>query len=312
MRIIRLLFLPLLTLSLLASCGGSSGGGGGQQREEDTTGETAGGTSGGTTGGNSNFDVTLDSALTRAERISVNNSIDLLEKLKLDGSRISGFSQIFGGNRSSNVVNYLERRVNYIISQFTTHGSRLLLPTPPAVINLETFASNSSALLWYFDRYYAQEGGARYVISDRPRDINSSLFGVVKLGDIFTTSDAITQAITLVHEARHSDCPGGAVLSDIVNFVESNVIPQNKKCGQLHTTCSGNSCDGIPWGPYAIDFIYSLTIFETCSNCSEIQRLQALSNANQVQGAAFDINGTMNGVYGRPNMSTSTQVRNDL
>ena len=294
MRLFRLFLLSFLALTILGSCGGSSGGGsGGEQREEDTG-------------------IILDSELTNAERISSEDSIDLLETLILDGSRIAGFSQIFGGNQSSNVVNYLESRVNYIVSQFTSHGSRLLLPTPPALTNLETFASNSSVSLWYFDRYFAQEGGASYLINDIPRDITSSRIGVVKLGNIFTTSDTITQAITLVHEARHSDCPGGALLSDIVNLVESSVSPQNKKCGQLHTTCSGFSCDGFPWGPYAIDFIYSLSIFETCSNCTETQRLQALSNANQVQGAAFDINGTMSGVYGRPDMSNSTQVREDL
>lgn len=318
MKLFRLFFFPLLALFILASCGGSSGGGGGgggggEQREEEPTGGTTGGTSGG--GGGSKFDVVLDSELTGGERVSTNNSIDLLERLTIDGSRISGFSQIFGGNRTSNVVNYLEARVNYIVSQNTSHSSRLIYPSGSAFNNLEFFASNQSVTFWYFDQYYAQEGGVRYLINDRPRNINSSRIGIVQLGDIFTRADAITQAITLVHEARHSDCPEGALLSDILNVAESggNIgLAQNKKCGQLHSSCSGLSCDSFPWGPYAIDYIYSLAIFETCSNCSETQKLQALSNANQVQNAAFDINGTMNGVYGRPNMSNSTRVRNDL
>jgi hypothetical protein len=41
----------------------------------------------------------LDSELNLAECGSLNNSIALLEKLTIESSRVSGFSQIFGGNR---------------------------------------------------------------------------------------------------------------------------------------------------------------------------------------------------------------------
>lgn len=298
-----------LIILLAASCGGkgSNGSDGSvdtQQREEDTT--------GGTSGGTTKFDVTLDSELTSAERTSLKSSFNLLENLRINGSSIYGFSKIFGGTRSSNVVNYLERRVNYILSENTNIDSRLMIPTIETARFLDYFALNPSVFVWYKDVYYSDR--VLFVISNIPQEVNSSRFGVVQLGNIFTDSDAITQAVTLVHEARHSDCPGGALLSDVVGFTESGRTPQNKKCGQLHTDtiCPGSSCDGFAWGPYAIDFIYSLTIFKTCSSCTETQKIQAQTNANQVQGAAFDIIGTLNGVYGEPDMSNSIQVRNDL
>lgn len=324
MRFSNPLFI-LLTLILLASCSGGSGGGGGSDEEQGSTttggtqgGTTTGGTTGGTTtggtttGGTVNFDITLDSALTSAERTSVNNSVDLLEKIKIDGAKTDGFSEIFGGNSESNVVSYLETRANFILSEFTDPNSRLVVPTAPAARSMQVFAQNQSTLIWYIDQYFASNGGAKFIISNSPREISSSRIGIIQLGDIFASSDAITQAITLVHEARHSDCPDGALLSDIVNFVESGLSPQNKSCGQFHGSCNGRSCDQFPWGPYAIDYIYSISIVNGCTSCSFTQKQQAQINANDVQGAAFDINGTMNGVYGRPDMGNSTQVRNDL
>lgn len=321
MRADRILFL-ILSLIFLASCGGS-GGGGGSDREETTTGGTEGGSTGGTTtggtttggtttGGSVNFDVTLDSALTASERSAVNGSINLLETIRIDGSKTDGFSEVFGGNSESNVVSYMENRVNYVVSEFTDHNSRILVPSSPALRKLQVYASNSSVLFWYIDQYFSQGGGAKYVISNVPREINSSRIGIIQLGDIFGSSDTITQAITLVHEARHSDCPDGALASDIVNFVEHGFSPLNKSCGQLHGSCGGNSCDQFAWGPYAIDYIYSISIVNGCTSCSFTEKQQAQINANMVQDAAFDIEGTMNGSHGRPDMSNSTQVRDDL
>jgi len=330
---IMIQILPLFALSLtLISCSGDSGGGSNPvpQEEQDTTGGTSGGTttggtsggttggtSGGTTGGTSggsqpNYDVTLDRELTSAERISVNNSVDLLESMKIDGSKTAYFSEIFGGNSSSNVVSYLENRVNYVVSQFTDLDSRVLYPSSIKKNLLETYALNPSVYIWYLDVIYSPEG-VRFLVSGTPRNVNSSRVGVMQLGDIFTTSDAITQAITIVHEARHSDCPEGALASEIVRWYE-RLPPINHTCGQLHGLCPDgfNSCDVIPWGPYAIDFIYSLSIVNGCSSCTTTQTQQAQINANQVQGQAFDINGSMNGVYGPPDMSNSNQVRDDL
>lgn len=125
--------------------------------------------------------MTLDSELTQAERLSLDNSIDLLEKMQLDGSRIAGFSDIFGGNRSSNVVSYLERRVNYITSQFTDPFSRLVLPPIVAARSLDYYALNASVTYWYADQYFEPEGEAQYVISGRPRDITSILSLYMKL-----------------------------------------------------------------------------------------------------------------------------------
>ena len=255
----------------------------------------------------------LDSEVSNTERDALITSTVVLNGLKLDGSKIQGFTDIFGGNDSAAVVNYLNERVNYILAEKTSPWSRLIVPSGALSRNLQVYASNQSVLYWYMDQYYSEMGGAKFNISNQPVEIDSSRIGAVQLGDIFVSSDAITRAITLVHEARHSDCPTGAVLSDIINFAEKGSSPQNKQCGQLHSSClPGYSCDSFPWGAYAIDYIYSLAIYETCSNCTETQKQEALVNANQVQQSAYDIEATLDGMHGPPDMKNSTQVRDDL
>lgn len=318
----KLFTLPFVGFFILAACsGGGGGGGGGGQREESptsttgtttgTTGTTTGDTTSDTTGGSPNFDVTYDSALTSAELSSFKNSMDLLESLKIQGAQVEGFSEVFGGNSTTNVVTYLEQRVNYIFSEATDYRTRLVLNSLNPLHKLAYFARNPSSSIWYTSLINEPQD-VRIVINNNKLDIPSSRIGVVNLGDIWVESDAITQAITIVHEARHSDCPDGALTSEIDRWY-NGLAPIDHSCGQLHGSCpDGTSCDVIPWGPYAIDYIYSKSIADACTSCTETEKQQAQINANFVQGAAYDITGTLNGNYGRPDMSNSNTVRDDL
>lgn len=327
MRSTRKLILPIVALLIIASCSGGGGGGGGGQEEQappttggtetgGTTGSTTGGTTTGTTGGSSggsaDFDVTLDSALTSSERASALGSIDVLESLRINGSIIKGFSEVFGGNSTSSVIRYLEQRVNYIFSESTNYRDRIVSNTPTLIPKFAYYGRNQSRDIWYTS-LVSEPNDVRILINNNRVDITSSRIGVVNLGDIFTTSDAITQAITIVHEARHSDCPDGARTSEIQRWLDG-LPPIDRSCGQLHGACpgGGGSCDIFPWGPYAIDFIYSFSIAEACTNCTETQKQQGQVNANSVLNSAFDIVGTVNGAYGGPDMTNSTTVRDDL
>ena len=297
MKKISLILTLIFSSLIFVSCSGSSGGGSSSPRQEE---QDPGG-----------VDVTIDSELTKAELSKLNESLNLVQSLQIDGSRISGFAQIFGGTRSSNVVNYFEARINYIISQNTDLGTRLVLATPTPLAKLGYYAANPSVFIWYISLLNEPED-VRFQTNNSFVDINSSRIGVMQLGDIFTTEDTISDAITLVHEARHSDCPEGALVSEVLRFSDG-LDPIDHSCGQLHDICpDGNSCDVIPWGPYAIDYIYSLAIERTCTSCTQTEIQQARVNANYVQGASYEIEATMNGEFGPPDMRNSNQVRDDL
>lgn len=251
---------------------------------------------------------TFDSQLTPAERSALSSSLDKLETIEINGNRIKGFTKIFGGATSADVINYFNTRVHYFISEATDYTTRLVPASLVPVRRLEVFASNPSVFIWYEAKYNEPED-LRFQLNNEQLEINSSRIGVMQVGDIFNQSDVITQAITLVHEARHSDCTGGALASDIQNFHDNGTI-ENKKCGYLHGFCPlAGSCDVIPWGAYAIDVIYSLAISETCTSCTEAEKQSAEANALQFINNAYELSATVNGEFGDPDMSSSNTVR---
>ncbi len=312
MRSARLLFSLILTLFLLVSCGGGDGGSsGGAQPQEDGT------TTGSSTGGSGNVNVTYDSDLTGPERQALVNSTDVMGDLVIDGNQVRRFTQIFGGRRSSNVVNYFETRVNYFLSADTTLESRVVVqPASTSLLGVaETLASNPRSLLWYFSKI-SEPDDVKFEINDKLLDINSSRFGVMQVGAVFGRLDPIEQIITLVHEARHSDCTGGALASDLERF-EAGLQPLYKPCGHAHEICPEGhplaglfACDAHPWGAYIVDAIYAVAVSQTCTSCSETQKQVAESMAlDALSRPLYDVAELLDGRFGPPDMSSSNQVR---
>lgn len=308
MRPVRLFGIPFVALFILASCGGGSDGGGGGQREESPP--TTGGTSGG-----AGIDITYDSELTPQESQALTSSTKAMASYQIDGSRIKYFSQVFGGNRSSNVVNYVETRVNYALSGETNYEDRLVSPAASLYRNLQVFAFNPSVSIWY-DSKVAEPGDLKIRINNELVDINSSRVGVMQFGDLYVRSPASLQAATIVHEARHSDCTGGALASDIERHAQG-LPKENNKCGHYHGRCPPGhiyegeiACDLLPWGAYIMDAMYSVAIVETCENCSETDKQAAEANAlDALERPAYSIEDLFSGQLGSPDMSSSNQVR---
>lgn len=316
-----LCILPFAVLLFVASCGGGGGGGGGNQREEDgtTTGTTGGDTTtggtGGTTTGGNGVDITYDSELTPQEKRALDSSTQAMSTYNIDGSRIKYFSQVFGGSKSSNVVNYVETRVNYALSGETEYHDRLVRSDTSALRSLQVFAFNPSTSIWY-DSKFAEPADVKIRINNQLVDINSSRIGVMQFGDLYVDSPAALQAATIVHEARHSDCTGGALASDVERH--GNGLPtENKKCGHLHGMCPPGhiyegqvACDLLPWGAYIMDAMYSVAIVETCTTCSETDKQAAEANAlDCLERPAYSVEDLFNGALGSPDMSSSSQVR---
>lgn len=320
MRADRLVYL-ILALMFAVSCGGGGGGGSSssnpQPEEGGSTGGTStGGTSGGSTGGSSAVDITYDKDLTTSERKALDSSLNAIAKYGIDGSKVKYFSQIFGGNNSSSVVKYLETRVNYALSESTDLNSRIAISAGVNALHaFEIFASNPSTPLWYFAKS-SEPANVMFIINDKPVDITSSRIGVMQFGSLYSQSAPSVQAATLVHEARHSDCTGGATAADVERAGRGE-SPQNHECGHLHDICPPGhpaegiaGCESLPWGAYIIDAIYSAAIMGACDTCSETDKQAAEINFNDViQRPLYDIQKLLNGDFGPPDMSSSNQVR---
>jgi hypothetical protein len=293
----------LLALSSFMSCGGGSGGDSKYrpQEEQDST--------------PTSNNVILDSELSDRELSAMKQSTEAMKEFEIDGSKIRSFSQIFEGNSSDHVDRYFQRRINYTFSESTDITDRLVIQSLSRVYFSRALASNPSVFIWLLSKVSEPED-LKIEINDSLIDINSSRIGTLQLAESFTEIEDALQAITLVHEARHSDCPGGTVASDIERFQEGE-IPLNLSCGHLHAECPEghpyegiNACDIIPWGAYLVDALYSAAIYETCQSCSETQRQVAEINfLDVIQRPLYDIVDLLDGEFGPPDMSSSNSVR---
>ncbi len=308
MKLVLILFL-LSSFPLLTSCGGSSGGDGDQLQEN----------TGGSTGGDG-AEIIFDSELSEAERQALKESTSAIANYDIDGSQVSRFSQIFGGNRSSSVVKFFEERVNYGLSENTDLIARLVIQPGPAFsqTDLAIIANNPSSGLWFASKL-SEPDDLKIKINNQLIDINSSRIGVMRFGTNFTVIETVQQAIVLVHEARHSDCTGGILASDLERLRNQTDMIENT-CGHAHDLCSDGpyagqfACDSHPWGAYAVSAVYSLAIADTCTNCSETDKAIAMTMHfdSASRFLIFNYEDMLNGEFGSPDMSSSNEVRQDL
>jgi hypothetical protein len=189
---------------------------------------------------------------------------------------------LFGGNHGTDVILYLSERLRYLGVEDEK----------------DTYASNFGPL--WLD--FAHKHRVLHEPSARPervpfRDgtvaIRSPRTGYVALGQTFTakgTSD-IERMETLVHEARHSDCPAMPSRRDLEAYVQERFLEMSDKgraCTNVHMPCPRGhalagelACDTHPWGAYMMGYTFANEIFKHCSNCTERQRQEALVTAKE-------------------------------
>lgn len=297
-------FLLLFAFVILTSCGGNSGGGGSGQLEENPDGAH----------------ITYDSELSLAEKQALEESTRALGSYNINGGEIRRFSQIFGGNQPSSVVNFFENRVKYGLSENTDLVARLVVEPGPAFTQTELaiIANNPSSTLWFASKL-SEPDDLKIRINNQLIDINSSRIGVMRFGANFAAIETIQQVIVLVHEARHSDCTGGVLASDLER-IRNRMDTIENTCGHSHVLCPSGpyegqfACDSHPWGAYAVSAIYSLALAETCANCSEDERAIAFAMHfdSTSRYLSFNYEDMLDGRFGPPDMSSSNRVRQDL
>lgn len=304
------IFIVLCTGALLSSCGGGGGGGSdggddaGLEREDDSN----------------PANLVYDSELSESERHALDVSTTTMGALTLDGGRVKAFSNVFGGNSSSNVVRYFERRVNYALSESTDIDGRIVddpaEPIPPGAHSAELVARNLGTGLWV-GSLVQDSGTVDFMINGKVIAITSSRVGIMQFGDVFARRDPIQQINTLVHEARHSDCTGGLRAEDLAQLRDGS-LPDNKKCGHFHVPCPVGhplegelACDSHPWGAYAVGAIYSLAVASSCSSCTGPEKTVAEQEAlDSLSRLLFDPVEMVDGKFGPADMSSSNNVGN--
>lgn len=205
--------------------------------------------------------------------------------------------------------------MNYAFSEFTNLESRIVLNLHDKLASV--VAQNLSVPYWFLSLAAAQDGQKLQLrVNNRLVAINSSRVGLMKFGTPFSEYSPIEQAIVIVHEGRHSDCTGGVTTDDVIRGLKGLELV-DPRCGHAHRKCpvghpdaGAFACDQHPWGAYSVSAVYSFAISESCTNCSQAEKTvaEALGQVS-VRRLLFNYSDLLNGVYGSPNMSSSTQVR---
>jgi len=213
-------------------------------------------------------------------------------------------AQVFGGTSSQSVLRYLDERVNYI------YGAETLLERLPAVGSGPVlFATNIGVSLW-LQQEAIRPQKLEISWNGQPLSVDSSRVGIVKLGKGYRGANVVPRVLTLIHEARHSDCTGGLSQADLT-LVKAGKLPENRGCGNLHTICPAGhayeglyACDSHPWGAYTVDALFAKSLSENCVTCTPKEK--ALAKAAMIDSISRIPmwKEMMDGKHGAPDMTS--------
>ncbi len=229
---------------------------------------------------------------------------------------VDAYAKIFG-DPSAHPFDFLFERIKLIASskQKLANNER---PDP------ETVAQNLSVASWLGSmidrREKGEDPGSIPDQQEGTRSIhmNSSRIGFIQLGDPYSkVDDSIFRISTLIHEARHSDCPDGISAAQLDKLIaEGRDISSDRvlsiigTCGFLHFDCpSGHPLAGKPacedgkgWGAYSVMIPFNRMLYRQCTNCSEADRQAAAVTASEAATRIVRVDDLLDGRLGSPNM----------
>jgi hypothetical protein len=249
---------------LLASCG------------EDKTSESWG--------------IEMENALTEPQLEKIDDALLAAESFIVDPSRnphAKYYTAAFGTDTNTRKT-YLDDRVNFLAAPFQG-------------LEDQVGAINPSFPLWMAE-LRGELAGVSF--NGKPIHPESTRLGLIVLGPYFVASDSRTVNLgILIHEGRHSDCPGGLTATDVsairnasdAEFQEFDIPLENERCGYTHSICDASvgpeleglaACDNLKWGAYAIEALHSASLANACANCSaqelEEARIMAIDSGSRV------------------------------
>jgi hypothetical protein len=272
------------------------------------------------------IDIKMDSALTLEERQLLISDLYQTMQYQLAVAPTSYYAKAFGGADADAAIHYLSERVHYVLPQSVDLGSRLTLASSSLgaqeqqASQIYTMAINVGTALW-FEALAQAPVQLGFQVADSVVPLDSPRVGIIQLGQGYTLKkdgkDAFPQLVrvaTLIHEARHSDCTGGMVRSDL-DLIKQGDLPENRSCGHLHVRCpegheyeGAYACDGDAWGAYSIEGLFAAGLVKNCTNCSTADQNVALVIFADSMSRVIPVDDMLAGKLGDPDMTSSTLI----
>lgn len=232
------------------------------------------------------FDLTMSNELDCEKRTSIETSLKLIDTRSLQVSNQT-LEQALGGNAGSDIKKYLNERVKFISGQWLLDEAEKSTITPLNVFGADNksgvVASNLGIALWLHSMANFS-GPGKVTLQGKEFKLNSGRVGIIVLGDAFNIPgrEDFNRLLTLLHEARHSDCTTGLDETDLSLIQTGNITglqAKNPSCGHLHEDCpAGHDLEGVPacdshaWGAYSMSWVFAQNFLDRCDGCTELEK----------------------------------------
>ncbi len=270
---------------------------------------------------------TMDPELTTEERELLSSDINKASQFQVQVEPKSFYGIAFGSGDASGAIRYLSERVHYVLPASVNLDSRIVFHQELSSFvgqndfaGLYMMAMNVGTALWLQATQIAPHQ-IGFQMGNQVIPLTSSRVGIIQLGQGYTLKHngeyafpELARITTLIHEARHSDCTGGLIRSDLEK-IEAGEIPEHHSCGHLHVRCPEGhdyegafACDADAWGAYSIEALYSAAMVKNCTNCTSEEQKLALMIFADSYSRVIPANDMLQGKLGLPDMSSSNKI----
>lgn len=248
--------------------------------------------------------ILLDSSLSANTQKLIIQDLNKLRALQLQPTKPQDvFIKLFGGIDAASLLSFIDKRINILFDQSVNVDDRMdeykngvKVTEAQQQMNRGTaFAANRSFELWMFAATFPKDREIYFTTATKNLAIKSTRAGIVQLTkDYGTLNDRegspriwLNRVDSLIHEARHSDCPAGITRSLLNGVYDDNneALAQWEKtstCAFPHVSCPVGhpleglkACDSRPFGSYSVSTLFALMIKNSCTNCSEHEKQMA-------------------------------------
>lgn len=203
----------------------------------------------------------LSKILSSSRKEIISRAFNKIEAIDFDYEKVSPEFKKFYGKDKNALISYINDRIKFIVDESEPFSHRGMFQ--PVAVNLGT-------ALW-ISALNAGKQVNYVVLNDKNIKIQSPRSGIIQLNGFFYNSETIFQISTLLHEARHSDCPHGIK-------TKANGEYDFQDCGYPHNSGGGVEIDKdrFAWGAYAASYLFGEAITNACTNCTDDEKMMGL------------------------------------
>ena len=258
------------------------------------------------------------------------------------------FVALFGERSAAGVLRYVRARAKIFIPYAQFENTRGAVVPQPLVhesflhsrrgdpkVPKEAIAAVNAGITLYLlgkvnDTTMEVFLGGRHIVATSPRvgligvpdDYLGALISQLKKrhpsidpGRLAQVAQAVRQ-MTLVHEARHSDCAQEPTTEQVelaraATSVHDFIDQDMSACGHLHGMCTEGdlrgmpACDARPWGSYAVEGVYTMGVRDSAPvGSADYRFLDALWVASRARLMTYEARAMLRGELGPPDISS--------